>query len=82
LSMDHLGPSVLHVAHAMAKLNAAGVALISEQLGWTGTDLSGVTRKVPHNSFFVECIGSCIARRGDQPTNPLLRLPQPGRAFT
>jgi len=32
-SMDRLGRSVLHVAQAMAELNAAGVALISEQQG-------------------------------------------------
>jgi DNA invertase Pin-like site-specific DNA recombinase len=32
-SMDRLGRSVLHVAEAMAELDAAGVALISEQEG-------------------------------------------------
>src|SRR5665213_34417 len=32
-SMDRLGRSVLHVALAMAELDAAGVALISEQQG-------------------------------------------------
>jgi len=36
-SMDHLGRSVLHVAPAMAELDAAGVALISEQQGIDGT---------------------------------------------
>jgi DNA invertase Pin-like site-specific DNA recombinase len=36
-SMDRLGRSVLHVAQAMAELDAAGVALISEQQGIDGT---------------------------------------------
>jgi DNA invertase Pin-like site-specific DNA recombinase len=36
-SMDRLGRSVLHVAQAMAELDAAGVALISEQQGVDGT---------------------------------------------
>jgi DNA invertase Pin-like site-specific DNA recombinase len=35
--MDRLGRSVLHVAQAMAELDAAGVALISEQQGVDGT---------------------------------------------
>jgi DNA invertase Pin-like site-specific DNA recombinase len=36
-SMDRLGRSVLHVAQAMAELDAAGVALVSEQQGVDGT---------------------------------------------
>jgi DNA invertase Pin-like site-specific DNA recombinase len=40
-SMDRLGRSVLHVAQAMAELDAAGVALISEQQGIDGTGLFG-----------------------------------------
>jgi DNA invertase Pin-like site-specific DNA recombinase len=36
-SMDRLGRSVLHVAQAMAELDAAGVALISEQQGIDAT---------------------------------------------
>jgi DNA invertase Pin-like site-specific DNA recombinase len=36
-SMDRLGRSVLHVAQAMAELDAAGVALISEQQGIDST---------------------------------------------
>jgi len=36
-SIDRLGRSVLHVALAMAELDAAGVALISEQQGIDGT---------------------------------------------
>jgi DNA invertase Pin-like site-specific DNA recombinase len=36
-SMDRLGRSVLHVAQAMAELDAAGVALMSEQQGVDGT---------------------------------------------
>ena len=36
-SMDRLGRSVLHVARAMVELNAAGVALMSEQQGIDGT---------------------------------------------
>ena len=36
-SMDRLGRSVLHVAQAMAEMEAAGVALISEQQGIDGT---------------------------------------------
>jgi DNA invertase Pin-like site-specific DNA recombinase len=36
-SMDRLGRSVLHVTQAMAELDAAGVALISEQQGIDGT---------------------------------------------
>src|ERR1035437_5216874 len=36
-SMDRLGRSVLHVAQAMAEMDAAGVALISEQQGIDGT---------------------------------------------
>ena len=36
-SMDRLGRSVLHVAQAMVELDAAGVALISEQQGIDGT---------------------------------------------
>jgi DNA invertase Pin-like site-specific DNA recombinase len=36
-SIDRLGRSVLHVAQAMAELDAAGVALISEQQGIDGT---------------------------------------------
>jgi DNA invertase Pin-like site-specific DNA recombinase len=36
-SMDRLARSVLHVAQAMAELDAAGVALISEQQGIDGT---------------------------------------------
>jgi DNA invertase Pin-like site-specific DNA recombinase len=39
--MDRLGRSVLHVAQAMAELDAAGVALISEQQGIDGTGRSG-----------------------------------------
>jgi DNA invertase Pin-like site-specific DNA recombinase len=40
-SMDRLGRSVLHVAQAMAELDAAGVALISEQQGVDGTSPFG-----------------------------------------
>jgi DNA invertase Pin-like site-specific DNA recombinase len=40
-SMDRLGRSVLHVAMAMAELDAAGVALISEQQGVDGTSPFG-----------------------------------------
>jgi DNA invertase Pin-like site-specific DNA recombinase len=36
-SIDRLGRSVLHVAQAMAELDTAGVALISEQQGIDGT---------------------------------------------
>jgi DNA invertase Pin-like site-specific DNA recombinase len=36
-SIDRLGRSVLHVAQAMAELDASGVALISEQQGIDGT---------------------------------------------
>jgi DNA invertase Pin-like site-specific DNA recombinase len=36
-SMDRLGRSVLHVAQAMAELDAAGVALVSEQQGIDAT---------------------------------------------
>jgi DNA invertase Pin-like site-specific DNA recombinase len=36
-SIDRLGRSVLHVAQAMAELDAAGVALVSEQQGIDGT---------------------------------------------
>jgi DNA invertase Pin-like site-specific DNA recombinase len=36
-SIDRLGRSVLHVAQAMAELDAAGVAMISEQQGIDGT---------------------------------------------
>ena len=36
-SMYRLGRSVLHVAQATAELDAAGVALISEQQGIDGT---------------------------------------------
>ena len=36
-SMDRLGRSVLHVAQATAEMDAAGVALISEQQGIDGT---------------------------------------------
>jgi len=36
-SIDRLGRSVLHVAQAMAELDAAAVALISEQQGIDGT---------------------------------------------
>ena len=40
-SMDRLGRSVLHVAQAMAELDAAGVALISEQQAIDGTSPYG-----------------------------------------
>jgi DNA invertase Pin-like site-specific DNA recombinase len=40
-SIDRLGRSVLHVAQAMAELEAAGVALISEQQGIDGTSPYG-----------------------------------------
>ena len=40
-SIDRLGRSVLRVAQAMAELDAAGVALISEQQGIDGTGLFG-----------------------------------------
>jgi Resolvase, N terminal domain len=40
-SIDRLGRSVLHVPQAMAELDAAGVALISEQQGIDGTEPFG-----------------------------------------
>ena len=62
-SMDRLGRSVLHVAQAMAELDAAGVALISEQQGIDATGPFG-RAMMQMATVFAELERSMIRSRG------------------
>lgn len=61
-SIDRLGRSVLHVAQAMAELDAAGVALSSEQQGIDGTGPFG-RAMVQMATVFAELQRSMIRAR-------------------
>src|ERR1700693_4545276 len=61
-SMDRLGRSVLHVAQAMAELDAAGVALISKQQGIDGTGPFG-RAIMQKDTVFAELARSMIRAR-------------------
>jgi DNA invertase Pin-like site-specific DNA recombinase len=85
-SMDRLGRSVLHVAQAMAELDAAGVALISEQQGIDATGPFG-RAMMQMATVFAELERSMIRSRvmagldRVRAENKTLGRPQVGRAI-